>query len=125
MKIKIPSKEVEACDVCRRPDTYLQTCTSCGGRFCLTCDAVIAGCVHGPTICRRCSENPRVLEVVMKYVPALVEVLKKREKELAKLRIKHAAKVILILCALLTACANSDHAAGIVTSRRKTIIYLP
>lgn len=49
---------------------------------------------------------------------ARIASLKKQIAKLEKLAFA------LLLCALLTACA-SDHAVGIVTSRRKTIIYLP
>lgn len=49
---------------------------------------------------------------------AKIASLKKQIAKLEKLAFA------MLLCALLTACA-SDHAAGIVTSRRKTIIYLP
>lgn len=81
---KVPEKEVEVCDLCGR-DGYLQTCKACKGRYCLTCDAIITGCVHKLDVCRACGKKPEVLAISEKYVPQLVAVLKSRDAELAEL----------------------------------------
>lgn len=81
---KVPEKEVEVCDLCGR-DGYLMTCKSCKGRYCLICEAIIAGCVHKLDVCRACGNKPEVLAISKKYVPQLVAVLKSRDAELAEL----------------------------------------
>lgn len=85
MKITIPSKETEVCDICGR-DSYLQTCKACGGRYCLTCDSIITGCVHKLDVCRKCGKTEAVMAIAEKYAPRFVRVIKARDEELAALR---------------------------------------
>lgn len=83
MKITVPQKEVELCDCCSR-DGFLQTCKACGGRYCLLCDAYLPGCIHRPDVCRKCCDNEQVKAIADKYAPKLLEILKARDAEFAK-----------------------------------------
>lgn len=75
---------MEVCDTCGR-DGYLSTCVACKGRYCLTCEAIIIGCVHTLDVCKKCGDTPAVRAISEKYVPKLVALLKARDKDLTRL----------------------------------------
>lgn len=91
MKIEQPSKTVEVCDICRRGG-FLQTCLVCGGRYCLTCDAIIAGCWVKPAVCRTCSKSQKVEDIVLKYAGRITPVIKLRDAALKRLNGKGASE---------------------------------
>lgn len=81
MKIKIPAKEIEACDICGRDGNgCLTTCVVCGKRYCFRiCEAIMVGCVHQPNVCKECGRNEKVEAVVEQYAKPLWALLKKRD----------------------------------------------
>jgi UDP-2,3-diacylglucosamine pyrophosphatase LpxH len=79
MKIKIPAKTVEACDVCKRESSWLTKCKVCARDYCHTCEAIICGCVHQPDICKECADKEKVRAVVEKFVKPISALLKKRD----------------------------------------------
>lgn len=87
MKIKVPSKTVEACDICGRQNSLLDECEVCKREYCFTCEAIICGCVHQPDVCRECAESDKVRAVILRFVKPLVDVLKKRTAALRRVRI--------------------------------------
>ena len=84
MRAVIPEKIVELCDICER-EGYLSKCKACGKMYCLTCEAIIIGCIHEMDVCIKCGNNERVNAIAQKYAPLILSVLKKRDKELLKL----------------------------------------
>lgn len=86
MKITIPAKVKEVCDICHG-DGFLQTCLTCKGRYCLTCDAIMAGCVHEVDVCRKCSDRQDVQILVKRWAPRISAVIKKRDNQLRHLPI--------------------------------------
>ena len=82
MKVTVPAKEVELCDVCRREVAFLDTCLYCGNRYCLTCAAVIAGCIHSVRVCRRCENNETVLAIVSKHATPIKVAIATRDHEI-------------------------------------------
>lgn len=87
MKIKVPAKTVEACDICKRECTgsLLTECVVCGKEYCHTCEAIMSGCIHQPDVCKRCAENKAVQAAVKTFAPSLVRALKARDVVLAGL----------------------------------------
>ena len=57
MAKKTVTKEVLTCDVCRREESYLLECVACRKQYCLTCDAIVPGCMVKPPVCRECGET--------------------------------------------------------------------
>jgi hypothetical protein len=56
MKLRIPSRVIESCDLCKyEKEMLLEDCTVCGGRVCLDCSSRPAG-FYGESlrICARC-----------------------------------------------------------------------
>jgi hypothetical protein len=84
MKAMIPAKEVELCDVCEREETYFNTCLFCGARYCITCEAIIAGCIHKVRVCRKCGDLDEVKVIVDHFVPGLLRILDARDNALIK-----------------------------------------
>lgn len=86
MKIKVPAKTVEACDICERQSVgcLLTKCVVCSKNFCHTCEAIMAGCIHQPHLCRRCGKIESVRNIVNKFAPKLLSVLDRRDEELRK-----------------------------------------
>lgn len=83
MKITIPEKEIEICDVCQRESSLrLDTCLFCGGRYCYTCRAIICGCVHEVDVCRKCDNNPVLLSIVMKHAAIINSAIEARDAEI-------------------------------------------
>ncbi len=88
MKLKIPAKTIEVCDVCQRENSsWLTDCTVCVKKYCLLCRAIIAGCVHEVDICKRCGDLDEVREVVDKFVKPLLKVLDERSKALKRIKL--------------------------------------
>lgn len=83
MKTQVPAHEVEVCDICYCAG-LLETCKACGCRYCLMCDALVAGCIHSMDVCKNCGESAVVQEIARKYAPQILAVLKKRDSELRK-----------------------------------------
>lgn len=79
-----PGKEIEVCDSCQRGG-FLQTCVVCKGRYCLTCEAIIVGCIHELKVCKKCGDDKAVQAISKKYAPVISAVLKERDVELSKL----------------------------------------
>lgn len=90
MKIKVPAKEVEACDICSRTSStgLLTKCVVCGKEYCCVCEAIMPGCVHQPDICRQCGSLPKVRAFIERYAPLIGDVLKKRNASLRCLKLK-------------------------------------
>ena len=88
MKIKVPSKTVEACDICERPvgGGLLTKCVVCGKEYCSTCEAIMCGCIHQPDVCKKCADHDAVKATVDKFAGPLMAVLKQRNAALAKHR---------------------------------------
>ena len=86
MKITRPATEIELCDVCRREDGVLATCPACGSRYCWTCRAIIAGCIHTVDVCEKCGHREDVLNVVMYHAPVIKAAIKARTVAIAQLR---------------------------------------
>ncbi len=86
MKITIPQKQVEACDICERPvgGSMLTTCVVCGKEYCHLCEAIVAGCVHQPDVCKRCAESDSVRATVHRFSPKISRVLKARDRALRR-----------------------------------------
>lgn len=82
MKKEIPSRIIEVCDICNREEKILYKCIVCGKDYCMLCEAIIAGCIHKVTICKNCSKDEYVKEVISKYAKMLSFVLDDRDKEL-------------------------------------------
>ena len=90
MKIKIPSKTVDACDVCKRETICLTQCMICGRDYCHTCEAVIMACVHQPEVCKNCADSAtvtgeKVRSIVFDFAKPLVYLLKKRHAALGRI----------------------------------------
>ena len=96
MKIRVPSKTVTVCDICKRESLVLTACVVCGKEYCLTCKAIMAGCVHQSDVCRTCGESDLVKAVVERYVKPLITLLKRRDKALSALRCKVVAETIIV-----------------------------
>lgn len=84
MKKMLPPREVEICDCCHREMSYLQTCKFCGGSYCLSCRAIISGCVHQVDVCRNCGDKPELVSIVEKYAPLIRTVLEARDIEIGE-----------------------------------------
>lgn len=92
MKIKIPAKVVEACDICKRDCSFipLEKCMVCDADYCHTCEAIICGCIHQPNVCKVCANSDskrgqRVRAVIEKFTTPLLAVLKKRDTALRRI----------------------------------------
>lgn len=85
MKIKVPSKTVEACDICQRETGVLTTCTICGKQYCFICEPYLPGCMMKPHVCKKCDDRKDVQDVVKRYSKDFVRIFKLREKALARL----------------------------------------
>jgi hypothetical protein len=85
MKKKVPAKTVDVCDVCHRESGFIETCIVCGGEYCISCRAIMCGCVHEVDACLDCGKLPIVQDVVERYVPRLMKVLNLREEALKRL----------------------------------------
>lgn len=88
MRVKIPSKTVEGCDICERPvgETLLTTCVICKKRYCNTCEAIVAGCIHQPDICKECARIDCVRETIERFAPKLTKLLNWRDTAMKRLR---------------------------------------
>jgi hypothetical protein len=87
MKTEIPARTAEVCDRCHR-EGFLQTCIRCGGRYCLTCDGIVAGCVVSPDVCRECSHDPVVVKLCEEYSPKLQKLVEERDAKIGKAKKK-------------------------------------
>lgn len=85
MKIKIPAKTVEACDICQHEGCFLRRCLVCQREFCLTCQAIMAGCMIQPKVCKECDDRDDVRAVVERYSHDFVKTYKLRDKALGRL----------------------------------------
>ena len=85
MKIKIPAKTVEACDLCKNETSALETCTVCGKQFCYMCHPYLPGCMIQPHVCKECDDREDVKKLVERYSHDFVKIFKLREKALARL----------------------------------------
>ncbi len=86
MKVKLPAREVECCDRCRRSDVLLQTCIACGARYCLACNGVVPGCMVSADLCYECTSDGMVWDLVRKYGQRILPIVRERDAKLAKMR---------------------------------------
>jgi hypothetical protein len=84
MKIKVPSKTVEVCDICKR-EGVLETCLICDKQYCLLCDCYLPGCMIRPDVCNKCDDREDVKAVVEKYSKDFVRIDKLRDVALLRL----------------------------------------
>ena len=85
MKIKIPSKTVEVCDLCQRETGVLTKCVICGKQYCYMCHPYLPGCMIEPHVCKKCDDRKDVQKVVQRYSHDFVKIFKLREKALDRL----------------------------------------
>ena len=87
MKINVPAREIEVCDVCQRTDAPgpLTTCNTCGREYCLTCNAIIPRCWFPPDVCRRCSGREDVGAIVIQYSDEITPIISRRTNALKAL----------------------------------------
>lgn len=85
-KKRVPSKEVEVCDICGRELGLLEKCVVCGQEYCHMCKAIVMGCVHRVQACKECGYQAAVLEVVRYFVKPLRKILERRDEALRSLR---------------------------------------
>ena len=90
MKIKIPEKEIEICDICQRENCLrpLTECLVCGQQYCITCAGIIPGCMVSANIGKCCSKRDDVLKIVDRYAEQMMPIVKKRNIALYRLRKK-------------------------------------
>jgi len=68
MKIKIPSKTIEVCDICEKQSSAgFENCLVCNKQFCWTCRAILVGCMLSPLVCKKCGDREDVIEIVKIY----------------------------------------------------------
>ena len=84
MKIKVPTKEIEVCDICQRETGTLTKCVRCGVDYCHICEAILWGCIHRPDLCRKCADIDSVVAVIKKYTQPLRTVLRARDAALRR-----------------------------------------
>lgn len=88
MKVKVPSKTVICCDVCRRESVLLETCLICGKEYCFLCESYLPGCMIRPDVCKKCDDREDVIKVVARYSKDFVRIDKARAMALKRLRKK-------------------------------------
>lgn len=88
MKRKRPAEVVDVCDICERESSslFLEKCKACGKEYCVTCRAIISGCVHTVDVCMKCSHREEVRIIAKKYAPRIQRILDKRDEELEELK---------------------------------------
>lgn len=88
MKIKVPSKTVEACDICKRETAVLTACLVCGKEHCWICRAIMAGCIVQPDVCKECGDMEAVIKIVDRFTKPLAATVVKRRQALRRLNRK-------------------------------------
>lgn len=84
MKKRI-TKTVDICDLCQCERHNLTTCLRCRNEYCLTCRAIMSGCVVDPPLCEDCGQDKRVVKIVDRYGARIGSIVKKRDAELSAL----------------------------------------
>ncbi len=87
MKITVPSKEAEACDICEHTMSsrgLLTKCVVCSRDYCHICEAIMCGCMVQPQVCRKCAEIEGVKLVVQDFAVPITALLKQRDKAMRK-----------------------------------------
>ena len=84
-KVTRPEKEIEVCDRCGRETTCLDKCKVCGDDYCVTCRAIIVGCIHTIEVCEKCGDKEEVEAISKKFAPRIREILAERDSELGAL----------------------------------------
>jgi hypothetical protein len=87
-KVKVPAKVVDVCDLCRRETRALTECDVCGRSYCLTCDAIVMGCMIQLRACRDCGKRDDVKAVVERYAKKFRPIYRQRTAALKRLRKK-------------------------------------
>lgn len=82
MKVERPSETVDACDLCHRQKIYLKKCIVCGKDYCLSCEAIMSGCMHQPDVCEGCGREKNVIQVVVKYAKEISDTVSRRDEKL-------------------------------------------
>ena len=86
MKIKVPSKTVTVCDICKREtDGLFEKCLVCEKEYCLFCGPYLPNCMIRPQVCKNCDDRQDVKDIVARYSPDFVKTYKLRDKALASL----------------------------------------
>ena len=80
----IPEQTVEVCDTCGR-DGFLETCITCGDKYCVIHNSIISGCYVSVDCCSECGNREDVREIVSKHAIDLKKIKFKRDEELSKL----------------------------------------
>lgn len=79
------TKVAKICDVCHREVGWLDKCIVCGKDYCVTCDAIMSGCIVKPDCCRECAKREDVKKIVYHFAKPIVDILKQRDSKLKKL----------------------------------------
>lgn len=86
MRVKVPAKTVEVCDICGRQTTILEKCIVCKKDYCVVCVAYLPGCYIAPDVCKKCDDRPDVVKAVARYSAAFAKLYKLRDLALKKLK---------------------------------------
>jgi hypothetical protein len=92
MKVEIPSKVIEVCDICHCDKSVYEKCVVCGRQYCMICRAIMPGCIRQPDVCSECGETESVIAVVNKFVKPLVSILERRNIALKQCKRKENKK---------------------------------
>jgi hypothetical protein len=87
VKVKVPAKTVEVCDICKKESSFLTVCTACGKEYCHICEAIHPGCIHQPRICRECDKLEGVSNAIDSFTEPLITLLKRRDAAMKAARI--------------------------------------
>lgn len=86
MKLTVPAKVVDCCDLCRRHGSsiFLKKCLVCQRECCVACAGSVLSSVVGPDVCQACANLPYVEEICDRYAMRLLELLKQRDAEICE-----------------------------------------
>jgi len=84
MKITLPSKEIEVCDICQptKENQILYTCIFCRKRYWLSCKGGVVGAIKQPDICMNCEEDDNLIHIVERHAPLIKEAIERRDNEI-------------------------------------------
>jgi len=78
MGVRKVVKQMTVCDLCGRECACPSQCDVCERDYCSVCEAIIAGCVHQPDVCRDCGNRKDVNQIVDKAAESLSLIVKER-----------------------------------------------
>ena len=85
MKITVPAKEIEFCDICQCERKLLKTCLICGKQYCFFCEALIPGCMISANIGKCCGKRNDVWKIINEYADQIIPILDNRDSALKRL----------------------------------------